>query len=177
MKFERLDVDGAYVINIEANPDERGFFARAFCQEEMRAHGLEPFVPQCNISFNEKSGTLRGLHYQVSPHEETKIVRVTRGAIWDVIVDLRRDSRTYKKWAAVELDEDNRTMLYVPRGFAHGFVTLTPRAEVFYMMGTPFVKGAKRGVAWDDPAFGIKWPFERRPDVISPEDDNHPRWD
>lgn len=174
MIFTPLELDGAYVIDLEPNTDERGFFARAFCEDEVRAHHLETHVAQCNISFNDKRGTLRGLHYQAAPHEETKIVRVTRGAIWDAIVDLRRDSRTYKKWLAVELSEDNRRMLYVPRGFAHGFITLTDGAEVFYMMGNPFVPGAARGVAWNDPQFSIEWPMQ--PLVMSEADRNRPPW-
>lgn len=175
MIFTPAEVEGAYVLDIEPRTDERGFFARTFCEEEMRAHGLEPHVAQCNVSFNEKRGTLRGLHYQAAPHEETKIVRCTRGAIWDAIVDLRPSSPTYRKWIAVELSEGNRRMLYVPRGFAHGFITLTDRAEVFYLMGSPFVPGTARGVAWNDPALGIRWPME--PVVMSEGDRNHPRWD
>lgn len=175
MIFTPVELDGGYVIDIDPKTDERGFFARTFCEDEMRAHGLEPHVAQCNVSFNEKRGTLRGMHYQAAPHEETKIVRVTRGAIWDAIVDLRRDSRTYLRWFAVELNEDNRRMLYVPRGFAHGFITLSDGAEVFYWMGNPFVPGTARGVAWNDPALGIRWPME--PVVMSEADRNHPRWD
>lgn len=170
MIFTPAELDGAYVIEVEPKVDERGFFARAFCEEEMRAHGLEPHIAQCNISWNEKRGTMRGLHYQAAPHEETKIVRCTRGAIWDVIVDLRS-----KRWMGIELNEDNRRMLYIPRGFAHGFITLTDGAEVFYWMGDAYVPGSARGVAWNDPAFGIRWPVE--PVVISEEDRNHPRWD
>jgi dTDP-4-dehydrorhamnose 3,5-epimerase len=172
--FTPAGLDGAFVIDIQPINDERGFFARAFCEGEMRAHGLEPHVAQGNISFNEKRGTLRGMHYQAAPHEETKIVRVTRGAIWDAIVDLRPDSGTYRKWTAVELSADNRRMLYVPRGFAHGFITLTDGTEVFYLMGSPFEEGTARGVAWNDPGLGIQWPME--PVVISDADRNHPNW-
>jgi len=167
-------LDGAFTIDVVQHVDERGFFARTFCQEEMRAHGLEANVAQCNVSWNETRGTLRGLHYQIAPHEETKIVRCTRGAIWDAIVDLRRHSRTYAKWMAVELTEDNRRMLYIPRGFAHGFITLMDRTEVFYWMGDPYVPGTARGVAWNDATFGVDWPFE--PVLMSPADRGHPQW-
>jgi dTDP-4-dehydrorhamnose 3,5-epimerase len=173
--FTPGELDGAYLIDLQPHADERGFFARTFCEEEMRAHGLESHVAQCNVSWNEKRGTLRGLHYQAAPHEETKIVRCTRGAIWDVIVDLRTESRTYRTWMAVELNEDNRRMLYVPHGFAHGFITLSDGAEVFYWMGSPFVPGTARGVAWNDPQFGIAWPIE--PVVMSEADRAHRRWE
>jgi len=172
--FTPAELDGAYVIDLEPKTDERGFFARAFCEEELRAHGLESRVAQCNVSWNEKRGTLRGMHYQAAPHEETKIVRCTRGAIWDAIVDLRPSSSTYMKWTAVELDEENRRMLYIPRGFAHGFITLTDGAEVFYWMGDPYVPDTARGVAWNDPTFGIEWPLE--PAVMSDADRGHPVW-
>ena len=175
MIFTPAELEGAYVIDLQLHADERGFFARVFCEEEMLAHGLASHVAQCNVSWNEKRGTLRGLHYQAAPHEETKIVRCTRGAIWDAIVDLRPDSPTYKRWTAVELNEDNRRMLYIPRGFAHGFITLTDGAEVFYWMGDPYAPGSARGVAWNDPAFSIAWPLE--PIVISDGDRNHPRFE
>lgn len=170
MIFTPAELEGAYVIDLEPHVDERGFFARAFCEEEMRAHGLESHVAQCNISWNEKRGTLRGLHYQAPPHEETKIVRCTRGSIWDVIVDLRS-----KRWMGIELSEDNRRMLYIPRGFAHGFITLTDGAEVLYWMGDAYVPGGARGVAWNDPTFAIVWPME--PLVMSEADRNHGSWD
>jgi dTDP-4-dehydrorhamnose 3,5-epimerase len=165
---------GAFILDIERVEDERGFFARTFCADELRAHGLEPDVAQCSVSFNHARGTLRGLHYQDAPHEEVKIVRCTRGAIWDVIADPRRDSPTYRRWIAVDLTADNRRALYIPRGLAHGFITLSEDAEVFYMMGSQYVAGAARGIRWDDPAFAIDWPIA--PAVMSDRDRTYTAW-
>ena len=174
MIFNETPIAGAYVIDVERREDDRGFFARTFCEDEMRAHGLNPRVVQCNVSWNRKRGTLRGMHYQAAPHEETKIVRCPRGAIWDVIADLRPESKTYRQWTAVELTGDNARALYIPHGVAHGFITLTDDAEVHYLMGEAFVPDASRGIAWNDPAFGIEWPME--PVVISERDRGYPRW-
>jgi dTDP-4-dehydrorhamnose 3,5-epimerase len=147
------------VIDIEPIADDRGFFARTFCAEEFLELGLEPCIAQCNISHNRKKGTLRGMHYQAAPHQEAKIVRCVRGAILDVIVDLRRDSSTYRHWAAVELTAENRRAVYAPKDFAHGFQTLADESDVYYEMSARFVAEASRGIRWDDPAFGIQWPL------------------
>lgn len=175
MILTETPIAGAFLLDVERREDERGFFARTYCQDELRAHGLECDVVQCSISFNHVRGTLRGLHYQDAPHEETKIVRCTRGAIWDVVVDLRRDSGTYRRWTAVELTADNRRALYIPPGLAHGFITLGDDSEVFYMMGTTYVAEAARGVRWDDPAFGISWPMA--PVVMSDRDRSYEAWE
>ena len=152
--------------------DERGSFARSFCQQEFRAHGLDPVVAQCNISFNKRRGVLRGLHYQVKPHEEAKLVRCTRGAIWDVIVDVREGTPTRYRWFATELTADNRRALYIPRGFAHGFQTLADNSEVFYQMSEFYHPESARGVRWDDPKIGIAWPLADP--VVSPRDQSYP---
>ena len=161
MIFRETKLKGAFIIEPERLEDERGLFARTFCKEEFKAHGLNSRVVQCNISFNKKKGTLRGMHYQVAPHEEAKLVRCTRGAIYDVIVDLRPDSPTFKQWVAVELTADNHRMLYIPEGFAHGFQTLEDNTEVFYQMSESYHPESARGIRWDDPMFGIKWPNVR----------------
>jgi dTDP-4-dehydrorhamnose 3,5-epimerase len=171
VKFTETKLKGAFIIDIEPVEDERGFFARSFCQNEFATYGLKTNFVQCNISFNKKKGTLRGMHYQVSPHEETKLVRCTRGAIYDVIVDLRPDSFTYKQWAAVDLTEDNWRMVYLPGGVAHGFQTLHDNTEVFYHMSGFHHPECARGIWWDDPEFGIKWPM--KPLVISPIDESY----
>jgi dTDP-4-dehydrorhamnose 3,5-epimerase len=172
VKFLPTALAGACIIDIETVQDERGFFARSWCREEFARHGLNPDLAQCSISFNKKRGTLRGMHYQAAPHEETKVVRCTRGAIYDVIVDLRPESPTFRKWIAVELSADNRRMLYVPLGFAHGFQSLVDDTEVFYQISTFYHPGSARGVRWDDPAFGIEWPVTER--VISDKDRQYP---
>lgn len=172
MKFSPTALAGACIIDIEPVPDERGFFARSWCREEFAKHGLNPDLAQCSISFNKKHGTLRGMHYQVKPHEETKVVRCARGAIYDVIVDLRPESSTFRKWIAVELSADNRRMLYIPAGLAHGFQSLTDDTEVFYQISTPYHPESARGVRWNDPAFGIEWPVTER--VISDKDRQYP---
>lgn len=159
MNFIQTELQGAYIIEVEAMRDERGFFARSWCKEEFEKHGLVAELTQCNISFNNKKGTLRGMHYQVAPCEEVKLVRCTAGAIYDVIVDLRPGSSTYKRWTAIELNAENRRMVYVPQGMAHGFQSLTDNAEVFYQMAADYRPEHSSGVRWDDPAFAIKWPF------------------
>ena len=159
---------GAFVIEMERRDDERGFFARSWCQHEFEERGLNPRLVQCNVSFNKKRGTLRGMHYQAKPYEEAKVVRCTRGAVYDVVIDLRVGSPTYLRWEAVELNEDNRLMLYVPEGFAHGFQTLGDCTEVFYQMSEAYMPEYARGVRWDDPAFRIRWPEGER--IISARD-------
>lgn len=159
MKFMETKLEGAYIIEPERLEDERGFFARTFCQKEFEANGLNTRLVQCSTSYNKRKGTLRGMHYQVAPMAEAKLVRCTRGAIYDVIIDLRQESPTYSKWAAVELTADNRLMLYIPEGFAHGFQTLEDDTEVFYQMSEFFSPEYARGMRWDDPAFGIEWPI------------------
>ncbi|RTE07912.1 dTDP-4-dehydrorhamnose 3,5-epimerase [Paenibacillus whitsoniae] len=169
MLFTETRLKDAYIIELDKIEDDRGFFARSWCREEFKQRGMNPNLVQCNISYNKKKGTLRGMHYQVAPHEEAKLVRCTRGAIYDVIIDLRPESKTYKKWVSVELTADNRTMLYVPEGFAHGFQTLQDETEVFYQMSEFYDPECARGARWDDPAFGIEWPGEHG-HVISAKD-------
>ena len=159
MKFIPTSLDGAFVIDPDHLEDERGYFARTFCRGEFSAHGLNPNLVQCNVSFNLKKGTLRGMHYQVKPHEEAKLVRCTRGAICDVIVDIRRDSPTFRKWFTVELSAANGRMIYIPEGFAHGFQTLEDGSEVFYQMSEKYFPESARGIRWNDPVIGIRWPI------------------
>jgi dTDP-4-dehydrorhamnose 3,5-epimerase len=168
MRFAETELPGAYLIDLERREDERGFFARAWCEEEFAAYGLDTRVSQCNVSFNERRGTLRGLHYQVAPHSEVKVIRCTRGAVFDVIVDIRPESETYTRWIGIELSEENRRMLYVPEGFAHGFQTLEDDVEVAYQMSNYHHPEAEFGVRWNDPCFGIDWPIADA--VISPRD-------
>lgn len=169
MRFAEARLAGALVIDIEPREDERGFFARSWCEEEFRAQGLNPRLVQCNISHNKKRGTVRGMHYQVKPYEEAKLVRCTRGAIFDVIVDLRPTSPTFREWIGVELTADNHRMLYVPEGSAHGFQTLVDSTEVLYQMSEFYHPECARGVLWNDPVFGIEWPI-RDGVTISPRD-------
>jgi dTDP-4-dehydrorhamnose 3,5-epimerase len=156
--FVETPVVGALVVEAQRIEDERGFFARTFSNEEFAARGLDARVDQCSTSFNARAGTLRGLHYQAPPHGEAKLVRCTRGAIYDVAVDLRPGSSSYLRWLGVELTAENGRGLFVPEGCAHGFQTLVDATEVLYQMSTPYVPTAGRGVRWDDPAFGIEWP-------------------
>ena len=172
MKFTALDLPGTFLVDLEPITDNRGHFARTFCHDEFREHGLDPMVAQCNVSWNHRKGTLRGMHYQKPPHEEAKLVRCTMGAIRDVIIDLRRDSPTYLRWAGVELTAENRNALYIPRGLAHGFLTLADASEVFYQMSHVFEPEATAGVRWNDPAFRIEWPGEVN--VISDRDREFP---
>ena len=172
MIFTETELEGAFVIEPERLEDERGFFGRTWCQREFQAHGLNPRLVQCSISFNKKKGTLRGIHYQVPPYEETKLVRCTMGAIHDVIIDLRTHSRTFKRWVAVELTAQNRRALYIPEGLAHGFQTLEDNTEVFYQMSEFYHPEASRGVRWNDPAFRIVWPNDII--VISDKDREYP---
>jgi len=172
MLFRETVLKGAYVVEPERIVDERGFFSRTWCRSEFETHGLNPNLAQCNVSYNVKKGTLRGMHYQVVPRAETKLVRCTAGAIYDVIVDLRPGSGTFKRWTGVELNADNRCMLYIPEGFAHGFLTLSDNAEVFYQMSEYYSAEHARSVRWNDPAFGIQWPGEVL--VISDRDRSYP---
>jgi len=168
MIFSETKIKGAFIIEPELLIDERGFFARSFCKEEFDNHGLDSSIVQCNISCNNKKGTLRGMHYQIPPHEEVKIVSCTEGAIYDVVLDLRKESKTYCHWIAVELTEDNVKMLYIPKGCAHGFQTLKDQTMVFYQMTNFFHPESARGVRWNDPVFGIQWPAGRK--IISKKD-------
>jgi dTDP-4-dehydrorhamnose 3,5-epimerase len=172
MIFCETKLFGVFEVRLEPMCDERGFFARTWCQREFISRGLDSFLVQCNVSFNKRKGTLRGMHYQTGPHSETKLVRCTRGAIYDVVVDLRRESPTFKEWVAVVLTADNRNMIYIPKGCAHGFLTLEDQSEVFYQMGEFYDPESARGVRWDDPAFRIVWP--EKVEVISERDRSYP---
>jgi dTDP-4-dehydrorhamnose 3,5-epimerase len=158
MIFVETKLAGAYLVKLEPHEDERGFFALSWSAKEFAARGLESRLAECNISFNRRKGTLRGMHYQESPYGQVKLLRCTRGAIFDVIIDLRSSSPTFKQWVGTELSAENRHALYIPRDFAHGFQTLTDDSEILYQMSDPFVPGSGRGVRWNDPAFGITWP-------------------
>lgn len=172
MQFTASRIPGTWVIDITPIRDQRGFFAMTWLPDELRRRGMDPAVAQCNLAFNHKRGTLRGMHFQAAPHGQAKIVRATRGALLDVIVDLRPDSPTWRQWESFELTADNRRMLYIPAGLAHGYLTLTDDAEMFYQASSPWAPQAEGGVRWNDPAFGITWPFE--PTVISEKDQNWP---
>lgn len=172
MKLVPISLAGVYVVDLARIEDERGFFARSFCQREFAAHGLNPRLAQSNVSFNRTRGTLRGMHYQIAPHAEAKLVRCTQGAIWDVVIDLRRESPTYRRWVGVELSAETRRALYVPEGFAHGFQTLMDDSEILYLMSEFYDPDSARGVRWDDPAIGIDWPIAKP--VISDRDRSYP---
>ncbi len=172
MIFHKTPLKDAFTIDLQPTGDERGFFSRLFCAKEFTQHGLESCVFQANDSHSAYKGTLRGLHYQLSPMEETKLVRCINGSIFDVIVDLRPNSPTFKQWFGAELSATNRRMLFVPRGFAHGFMTLTDDTEVLYFVSQYYSKELERGLRWDDPAFNIQWPMA--PTVISERDRTHP---
>ena len=158
MIFTETKLKGAYLVELEIFEDERGYFARSWSQREFEEQGLDARLVECNISFNKREGTLRGMHYQDTPHGQPKLVRCTRGAIYDVIVDLRPDSETFRQWVGVELTPYNGRMLYVPEKFAHGFQTLADNSEVFYQMATSYAPESAKGVRFDDPAFNIEWP-------------------
>ena len=168
MNFIATGLQGVFEIQIERHCDERGFFARTWCEKEFASHDLNPKLVQCNVSFNARKGTLRGMHFQAPPHAETKLVRCTRGSIYDVVLDLRPESSTYKQWVGLTLSEENRTLVYIPEGCAHGFITLEDDTEVFYQMSEFYDPESARGVRWDDPAFGIVWPAQV--EVISERD-------
>lgn len=159
MIFTETGLPGAYVVGIKPIEDDRGFFARGWCRKEFQEAGLNPDLVQVNLARSHQKGTLRGLHLQIPPHAEAKLARCTRGAIFDVLVDLRPDSPTFKRWFGLELSEDNHQMLYVPEGFAHGYQTLTDGAEMLYQTSQFYAGGSARGVRYDDPAFGIEWPL------------------
>jgi dTDP-4-dehydrorhamnose 3,5-epimerase len=172
MIFTPTKLKGAYIIDIEKREDERGFFARTFCTNEFASAGLENKFVQSNMSFNYKKGTLRGMHFQKAPYEEDKLVRCTKGALFDVIIDLRKNSPSFKEWVGVELTEENRKALFVPKGFAHGYITLEDNTEINYMVTQFYTQEADSGVRYDDPAFVIEWPAEIT--SISEKDKNHP---
>ncbi len=172
MIFTETKLKGAFIIEPERFEDERGFFARTWCRRELEVHGLNSNLAQCNLSFNKKKGTLRGMHYQAAPYLEAKLIRCSMGSIYDVIIDLRPDSETFKQWVSIELSAENRKMLYIPEEFAHGFLTLEDNAEVFYQMSEFYYPEYARGVRWNDPAFSVHWPIEVV--VISNRDRDHP---
>jgi dTDP-4-dehydrorhamnose 3,5-epimerase len=174
MKFIETKLKGAFIITPDLIEDERGFFARTFCRREFEENALNPNLLQCNISFNETKGTLRGMHYQAGLQSEVKLVRCTAGAIYDAIIDLRPESPTFKQWLSTELTENNHHLLYVPEGFAHGYQTMTPQTEVFYQVSAFYHPASERGIRWDDPAFGIEWPLPIT--VVSKKDASHPNW-
>ncbi len=175
MIFTNTPLDGAYLIDLEKRGDDRGFFARAFCEKEFGSHGLTPRFVQINDSLSAKKGTLRGMHYQLAPRAETKIVRCIRGALYDLILDLRAGSPTFGRSFGAELSAENRRMMYVPKGFAHGLITLTDDTEAFYLVDEFYSPEHERGVRWNDPRFEIRWPLE--PTVISDKDRCHRDFD
>ena len=175
MTWRETELPGAFVVESERMEDERGWFARVYDEGELEQRGLATRFPQGSIAFNKEQGTLRGLHYQAEPHAEAKLVRCIRGAVHDVIVDLRPASPTFKRWVAVELTAASGRTLYVPEGLAHGYLTLEDESETLYLISAPYAPEAARGVRWDDPAFAIPWPF--RPTVISPRDATFPDFD
>ena len=172
MRFKKTDIDGLFLLELDLKRDERGFFARTFCEETFAQHGMVIHYPQCGTAFNAIAGTVRGMHFQLAPHAEAKLIRCTRGAVHDVVVDLRHDSVTYLKQFEIELTEDTGNELYVPGGFAHGYQTLRDASELHYMLSTNYLPDAASGVRWDDPAFSLSWP--RPVTVISERDRTWP---
>ena len=172
MKFDPTPIDGVWLIGVEPTEDERGFFARSYCRHEFAAHGIHDHFQQTNLSYNRESGTLRGMHYQSLDAPESKLVRCIKGKIYDVVIDIRPTSKTFRKWHGVELNDQNRHSLYIPPGLAHGFITLTPESELLYMMSGTFTPTAAHGIRWNDPLFHIKWPIA--PAVISDRDHHFP---
>jgi len=158
MIFRETKLEGAFIVEPKKFEDERGFFAHSWSEREFAEHGLDSHLAECSISFNRRRGTLRGMHYQAAPDGQVKLVRCTMGSIYDVIIDLRADSPTFKQWIGLELTAENRLMLYIPKDFAHGFLTLEDDTEVFYQMSAIYAPNSGRGVRWNDPAFGIVWP-------------------
>jgi dTDP-4-dehydrorhamnose 3,5-epimerase len=175
MIFTPTPLEGVYLIDLEKRGDDRGFFARVFCKREFEQHGLETRLVQFNNSLSRTRGTLRGMHYQLPPHAETKLVRCIRGAFWDVALDLRPNSPTFGNWFGAELSADNRRMMYLPKGCAHGFITLTEDTEAFYLVDAFYAPSTERGVRWNDPRFAIEWPAE--PVSMSDKDRNYPDFD
>jgi dTDP-4-dehydrorhamnose 3,5-epimerase len=172
LKFIPQQIDGVHLIQLERREDDRGFFARFWCGTEFERHGLSSRISQINTQVSKAAGTLRGMHFQKAPHAEVKIVRCVRGAVFDVAVDLRPESRTYREWVGVTLSAQNADMLYVPEGFAHGYMTLEPGTEVLYLASVPYAPAAASGVRFDDPAFQIRWPLEAT--VVSAADRSWP---
>ncbi len=172
MIFYETKLKGAFIIDVKKAEDERGFFGRTWCKKEFEEHGLNSEIVQTNMSYNEKTGTLRGMHYQIAPFAETKTVRCTAGSIYDVIVDLRPESDTFMQWIGVTLTDENSRMLYVPDGFAHGFITLEDHTSIHYMVTEYYTPAAEAGIRYDDPAFHIKWPLA--PTIVSVKDKMHP---
>jgi dTDP-4-dehydrorhamnose 3,5-epimerase len=170
--FEPTQLDGAWLMELDRHEDERGFFARLWDRSDFEARALTGSLDQCSLSYNRRAGTIRGMHYQAAPREEVKVVRCVRGAIYDVLLDLRPTSATYRQWVARELTGDNRMSFYVPRGVAHGFQTLTDDAEVLYLIAGPYDPALARGVRWNDPAFAIQWPHAAS--VMSARDRDYP---
>jgi dTDP-4-dehydrorhamnose 3,5-epimerase len=170
--FTETKIPGAWIVDVSPKRDGRGFFATTWTAAEFKARGLDDRLAQCTLAFSVKRGTLRGMHFQRAPHEQAKLVRCFRGAVHDVVIDVRPESPTFRQWDYVELTADNRRMLYVPAGLAHGYVTLTDDVEVFYQASTPWAPQSEGGVRWNDPAFGVTWPFE--PVVISDRDATWP---
>lgn len=175
MQFKQTPLQGAYTIDLDKKGDDRGFFARFFCTNEFKAQGLDHEFFQVNNSLSAYKGTLRGMHYQLHPKAESKLVRCIKGALYDVILDMRPDSSTFGKWFGAELTEENRRMMYVPKGFAHGFITLTDDTEALYMVSEFYAPDLERGIRWNDPRFNIEWPLD--PVVVSPKDQQHPDFD
>ncbi len=159
MKFKAIDIDGVYLIEGDRHKDDRGFFGRSWCTREFEEHGLDNRIAQVNVGFSPQAGTLRGMHFQRSPHAEAKVVRCTMGAVYDVVVDLREGSPTLRKWYGVELNAENRCSLYIPEGCAHGYQTMVDDSEIYYFTSRPYAPDHATGVRFDDPAFGIKWPL------------------
>jgi dTDP-4-dehydrorhamnose 3,5-epimerase len=172
MKFTETKLKGAFIVEIEKLTDDRGFFGRSWCRKEFEAYGLTSRVVQTNVSFNRKKATLRGMHYQIAPHQESKLIRCTRGAIYDVIIDLRSELPTYKQWVGVELTADNYSMLFVPEGFSHGFMTLMDNTEITYQVSEFYTPGSEKGIRFNDPTVRIRWPLEVS--VISDKDRTWP---
>jgi dTDP-4-dehydrorhamnose 3,5-epimerase len=172
MIFKETEVRGVFVLELERVEDERGFFARTWCQKEFQMHSMVSHLVQANISFSKKKGTLRGMHYQASPHRDTKVVRCTRGAIFDVVIDLRPESPTFSRWIGIELTADHYRMLYAPENCAHGYLTLEDSTEVTYLVSQSYHRELERGVRFDDPAFGVRWPMDVQ--VISEKDNSWP---
>jgi len=175
MIFTPLDLEGAYLIELDKKEDDRGFFARYYCEEEFKQHNLNTNWVQMNNSFSKDKGTLRGLHFQYPPHSEVKLIRCFKGAIWDVMVDVRKNSKTYGQWYGTELSEDNRKMLYIPQGFAHGFISLTNDSEILYMVSSPYAGQAEGTLPWNDKFHQIEWPIA--PNIISEKDQKAKDWD
>jgi len=174
MRFLPTSVADAWIIEPERMADDRGFFARTYCREQFEARGLNASIAQCSVSFNRRRGTLRGMHLQAPPHQEAKLVRATRGIVFDVALDLRPDSSSFLRWHAVELSAEKRNALYIPEGVAHGFLTLTDSTELLYQISVPYAAQSGLGYRYDDPAFGIRWPFA--PSVVSERDRAFPKW-